>query len=368
MTDTSLEAGLNAWRDRAVPGDPSSPIHKTSRQDIRAFVQANADERVLDRQLIAQSATGAKAYPSWTALAADTSRPVRTLALVGLGDTGTHTDPVVGGTVKNSGYFTWSASPAGWQRLFDVFPAALRVPCDVAVVGSYWRMTPKAGYAVVNVGVDQVFYGKAPADAPGSVNIVVVGVNDGDQRNLERADGSTIVTTGDILIDGFFSVYYHGTGSRTGQFQLVDGLASTGAAGGGGLMTKMVLTEPRLNNTAKLAAAPGYVLPNDTGDDTVMVWLVDSDGVAGFSWLFEVDGINGSDSYGVRHRDGTVLDPTSVKAGHRLFFGRPNGVGGYFTIEDHWKGDTVTSEGAVSASDNRRAFYTARNNQIAAIG
>lgn len=40
--------------------------------------------------------------------------------LVSVYDTGTHTDPVVGGTVPNSGEYTWSASPAGWRRVGDV--------------------------------------------------------------------------------------------------------------------------------------------------------------------------------------------------------------------------------------------------------
>lgn len=35
-------------------------------------------------------------------------------------DTGTHTDPVVGGTVANSGYFIYSASPAGLKRVGDL--------------------------------------------------------------------------------------------------------------------------------------------------------------------------------------------------------------------------------------------------------
>ncbi|WP_148087130.1 SGNH/GDSL hydrolase family protein, partial [Pseudogemmobacter humi] len=32
-------------------------------------------------------------------------------------DTGTHTDPVAGGTVANAGRYSWSASPAGWRRI-----------------------------------------------------------------------------------------------------------------------------------------------------------------------------------------------------------------------------------------------------------
>jgi hypothetical protein len=32
-------------------------------------------------------------------------------------DAGTHTDPVVGGTVPNQGLYAWSSSPAGWKRI-----------------------------------------------------------------------------------------------------------------------------------------------------------------------------------------------------------------------------------------------------------
>jgi len=39
-------------------------------------------------------------------------------------DAGTHTDPVVGGTVANTGTYTWSTSPAGWRRV-GALPAYL---------------------------------------------------------------------------------------------------------------------------------------------------------------------------------------------------------------------------------------------------
>lgn len=35
-------------------------------------------------------------------------------------DAGTHTDPVVGGTVNNVGVYRWSASPAGWKRIANL--------------------------------------------------------------------------------------------------------------------------------------------------------------------------------------------------------------------------------------------------------
>ena len=242
------------------------------------------------------------------------------------------------------------------------------VPCDVVVVGSYWRMTPKAGYSVASTGVNQVFFGIAPAASPASLGVRVVGINPNDERAVRRADGTTNVTTGDILSDGFFSVKYHTTGARAGLFQLIDGLASSGTATGGGLLTKMVQTA-RTNNTVTMAPATGYSLPNNTGDDTIMVYEVLADGVAESSWLFMVTGINGVDPFALKYRDGTTVAPTTPKAGDRLFLERPGGSGAYYTLFEHWKADTAQGAGSESTPyESRRTFYTARNIQIAAIG
>jgi hypothetical protein len=58
-------------------------------------------------------------YATWAALNAVTGA-AGDLAAVIAGDTGTHTDPVVGGTVDNAGYFRYDDSPAGWERVGDL--------------------------------------------------------------------------------------------------------------------------------------------------------------------------------------------------------------------------------------------------------
>lgn len=122
MTDTSLTAGLAAWRDRVTPGDPASPLNRTSKAEVRGFVQANADERALDRErltVVEQTAqTGRLSRKTWAELAALTP-PADTAGEVPPSDTGTHTDPVVGGVVPNSGVYRYSTSPAGWERIAD---------------------------------------------------------------------------------------------------------------------------------------------------------------------------------------------------------------------------------------------------------
>lgn len=61
------------------------------------------------------------AYETWAALAAHASpAPTDGMSAVVFGDAGTHTDPVVGGTVSNTGVFRYSTSPAGWRRLANL--------------------------------------------------------------------------------------------------------------------------------------------------------------------------------------------------------------------------------------------------------
>lgn len=59
-------------------------------------------------------------FATYASLAATTGMAAGDRATVQSTDGGTHTDPVVGGTVNNSGLYQYSASPAGWQRLSDL--------------------------------------------------------------------------------------------------------------------------------------------------------------------------------------------------------------------------------------------------------
>lgn len=65
-------------------------------------------------------AINAVPFPTWTGtggLTTATNMVAGDAATVLQTDTGTHTDPVVGGTVANAGVYRYSASPAGWQRI-----------------------------------------------------------------------------------------------------------------------------------------------------------------------------------------------------------------------------------------------------------
>jgi len=54
-------------------------------------------------------------YLDWDTLEGVEGPADGAVAQVSTSDAGSHTDPVVGGTVSNSGLYQWSADPAGWQ-------------------------------------------------------------------------------------------------------------------------------------------------------------------------------------------------------------------------------------------------------------
>lgn len=64
------------------------------------------------------------AFSTWAQLAATVGGNANNQGIVYGPDTGTHTDPVVGGTVANVGVYAWSVTPAGWKRIADLSASA----------------------------------------------------------------------------------------------------------------------------------------------------------------------------------------------------------------------------------------------------
>lgn len=71
-------------------------------------------------QSIDAAAAGETVKATWSALSAITGTRNGQPGRVTGTDAGTHTDPVVGGTVDNEGEYAWSTSPAGWERVGDL--------------------------------------------------------------------------------------------------------------------------------------------------------------------------------------------------------------------------------------------------------
>lgn len=241
------------------------------------------------------------------------------------------------------------------------------IPCNIVDNGTYWTFTPIQSGQIVDTGLHQTFSGRAPANSGGSLNARIIGINDSDQRNVRLSDGTSQVPTNGVVAGGRIEIKYHPSGPRAGLIELVTP-SPVATGGSSSLMTKMVQTA-RVNNTITMAPAPGNTLPNNTGDDTIMVIEILADGLPEASWLIMVTGINGTDPFALRYRDGTAVPPTALKTSDRLFLERPGGTGAVYTVFDHWKADTAQgSNTATTPYAARRAFYTARNNQISAIG
>lgn len=105
-------------------GDPQSGVWNPKKAELReafqAAVESATDVARLEEEVdtfnakIAAVNAGIVRKGTWAELLA---RPGTTSGQPGevVGDGGTHTDPVVGGTVPNDGSYAWSTSPAGWQ-------------------------------------------------------------------------------------------------------------------------------------------------------------------------------------------------------------------------------------------------------------
>lgn len=123
----------------------------------RALTEAArlATETARDITLLAQAETesardealnygDARIERSWAALAAVTGMAAGDTAQVVSTDTGTHTDPVVGGAVSNAGVFKYSASPAGWERIADLQGQIASANAATTAVLAYLASNPFA--------------------------------------------------------------------------------------------------------------------------------------------------------------------------------------------------------------------------------
>ncbi|GCA53198.1 hypothetical protein KGO5_05667 [Sinorhizobium sp. KGO-5] len=105
--------------------DPADP----DKHEVREIVGGTIQDQVDQAKALAQSAAeGYVIGSTWATLATINGTREGQPGRVPTSDSGTHTDPVVGGTVPNSGEYTWSTSPAGWRRLGDVIDPSVLAP------------------------------------------------------------------------------------------------------------------------------------------------------------------------------------------------------------------------------------------------
>lgn len=135
------------FREFETDGVPSSGPHKPIKTDIIDTLNSKFDA----------ANAGFFQFATWAELNASPGTFAGQAGRV-TDDAGTHTDPVVGGTVANEGNYSWSVSPAGWQRVGDLLDAVTlaEVLTDVNALNLYSIQT--------QVSVDQSAFEKIPGD------------------------------------------------------------------------------------------------------------------------------------------------------------------------------------------------------------
>lgn len=126
----------------------------------------DADAARLAAQVAVTNAQAAgRGFATWAELVAQTAGVAGTSAEVLDSDIGTHTDPVLGGTVPNSGRYSWSVSPAGWRRIGATGLSAKVAKVEAAQerktgprtldsTGSAWLLTRTDAAAEILWGID----------------------------------------------------------------------------------------------------------------------------------------------------------------------------------------------------------------------
>lgn len=163
-----------AWRDSVTDGVPSSGANEPDKAEIRAAFDALAQDMT--------SLAAVQVYATWTDLAADPGTAGESAVIYD--DAGTHTDPVVGGTVSNTGIFLWSASPAGWERIADTEGLRAKEYADAAELA--------ASYAIVDDTNRNASMGAGALEDRISVtDTVAMGEQAG--ANATTADSNTLI-------------------------------------------------------------------------------------------------------------------------------------------------------------------------------
>lgn len=151
------ELGRKAWRLFVQDGLPATGSHEPIKEEIWQ-VTDEVEARLLAAEAVA--ATGSRAFETWAALAANPGQINGQAARVPLSDAGTHTDPVAGGTVANSGDYRWSTAPAGWRRIGPTpivdMPAAIAAGQVLTVVapGDQFGVRQASGGLLGSVSYD----------------------------------------------------------------------------------------------------------------------------------------------------------------------------------------------------------------------
>jgi hypothetical protein len=115
IADVTAVADDLALGGSSLIGQAPGAASAAAASEIAAAASALAADGDADRAEAAAGYRVSIAYKTYAELAAITGTSGQSGAV--FVDAGTHTDPVVGGTVDNEGVYRYSVSPAGWERV-----------------------------------------------------------------------------------------------------------------------------------------------------------------------------------------------------------------------------------------------------------
>ncbi len=177
-------------------------------------------------------------------------------------DTGTHTDPVVGGTVSNAGIFIYRTSPAGWERIGDTLA---KTAGDAAVSAQNDAATVAADKAIVVAAKADAETAEANAElaetgAEAARDIALAGVIAAANYHVSKAAGEAATVAGD-----FFS-YPDGAGGLIYAERTADG---AGDAGGNSQQIAEVATKSQIDAKANIVDLETQQVIGDTNTRTI---------------------------------------------------------------------------------------------------
>jgi hypothetical protein len=161
------------------------------------FFVSTADSTVVFRR-VTGSVAERIGYATYAELAAITDKPAGTVGEVPTTDTGTHTDPVVGGTKNNSGVFRWSSTPAGWQRISDVDALSAAPYATAAAASAAAAAAAAAILAGKFVSVTPPGFKFAICDGNGAV---AFGIKDDGTVQVGVLDAGTVISASGTISD-----------------------------------------------------------------------------------------------------------------------------------------------------------------------
>lgn len=149
--DEAVQAATEAGAAQVALAAEQAGSAATQAASALTSAQLAAQDRAAAEQAAANAQSSALTCATWAVLSGLTGSVAGQGAEVLDSDTGTHTDPVVGGTVPNAGRYTWSASPAGWRRIGDTGLAGKAPLASPALTGAPTAPTAAAGTATTQI-------------------------------------------------------------------------------------------------------------------------------------------------------------------------------------------------------------------------